>query len=126
MVVWCQDKRGATPLYRAAAQGLLEAAAALLAGGANPNEKDKYGTTGRGWMCARHEVGWSSLYSLVRGAFYTAGNTALHAACEENREAMAVMLLENGARTNVRNAEGKRPLELARTGLRATLTSLKK
>lgn len=108
--------------------------AALLAGGANPNEKDKYGETHPGQhrdcvpgiVTVLYWVTSSSVAGAVACTWVGPGNTALHAACEENREAVAVMLLENGARTNVRNTEGKRPLELARTGLRATLTSLGK
>ncbi|KAG8040609.1 hypothetical protein G9C98_002605 [Cotesia typhae] len=78
------DKRGATPLHRAASKGNVEVLKFLLAQeGLNIDAQDIY------------------------------GNTALHLACEEDRQQEAKLLVAHGASLEVTNKERKTPLELA-------------
>ncbi|KAJ8664355.1 hypothetical protein QAD02_006017 [Eretmocerus hayati] len=77
------DKRGATPLHRAASKGNIEIVRLLLEKAENLNidQKDMY------------------------------GNTALHLACEEDRQDEAKMLVSYGANLHTQNKEEKTPLD---------------
>lgn len=48
-----------------------------------------------------------------------------HLACEEDREAVACMLVKAGSNTEIKNAENKSPLDLCSMKLKKTLNSLK-
>lgn len=83
------DKRGATPLHRAASKGNLSIVKLLLEHG------DK-------------------LKVNVRDAY---GNTPLHLACEEDRQEIAKLLVDNGADLEIKNKEEKTPLDLSSPAL---------
>ncbi|KAH0540617.1 26S proteasome non-ATPase regulatory subunit 10-like isoform X1 [Cotesia glomerata] len=87
------DKRGATPLHRAASKGNVEVLKFLLSQeGLNIDVQDIY------------------------------GNTALHLACEEDRQQEAKLLVAHGASLEVENKERKTPLQLASGSLARQLT----
>lgn len=77
------DIRGSTPLHRAASKGLLSVVKLLLnRDDIKINFKDAYGAT------------------------------ALHLACEEDREQTALLLVEHGADIETKNRDGQTPLDL--------------
>ncbi|HEX5243212.1 MAG TPA: ankyrin repeat domain-containing protein, partial [Tepidisphaeraceae bacterium] len=80
------DEFGRTPLHDAALAGKIDAAAKLLAGGADPNAGDAYQTT------------------------------PLHLACRGAHLAMVRELVESGASVNAINAAGSTPLHEAALG----------
>ena len=80
------DEFGRTPLHDAALAGKIDAAAKLLAGGANPNAADAYQTT------------------------------PLHLACRSAHLEMVRELVESGASVNATNAAGSTPLHEAALG----------
>lgn len=59
----------------------------------------------------------------ARDAF---GNTALHLACEEDRQEEAKLLVANGADTSTSNKEKRTPLDLAPLGLASQLKKVTK
>ncbi|GJQ78823.1 hypothetical protein Trydic_g2665 [Trypoxylus dichotomus] len=90
------DIRGATPLHRAASKGNLIIVKTLL------KYKDK----------------------LKIDCRDTYGNTALHLACEEDRQDEAKLLIEHGASVEVLNLDKKTPLDLCSRTLLKMITSL--
>ncbi|KAL1505241.1 hypothetical protein ABEB36_004848 [Hypothenemus hampei] len=78
------DKRGSTPLHRAASKGNLEIVKILLEHIDNLkiNHRDIYGFS------------------------------ALHLACEEDRQEEAILLVKNGADLNLQNKERQTPLDM--------------
>ncbi|XP_057324417.1 26S proteasome non-ATPase regulatory subunit 10-like [Microplitis mediator] len=90
------DKRGATPLHRAASKGNIEVLKFLLAQeGLKIDQQDMY------------------------------GNTALHLACEEDRQQEAKLLVTHGANFELANKERKTPLDLASDSLTRQLTKIR-
>lgn len=90
------DIRGATPLHRAASKGNLLTVKTLL------KYKDK--------LKIDHRDNY--------------GNTALHLACEEDRQDEAKLLVEHGASLEILNLEQKTPLDLCSRTLLKVVTSL--
>lgn len=77
------DIRGSTPLHRASSKGNLPIVKLLLdRNDIKVNFKDAYGCT------------------------------PLHLACEDDRDQVAVLLVENGADLEVKNRDNQTPLEL--------------
>ncbi|XP_032520773.2 26S proteasome non-ATPase regulatory subunit 10-like [Danaus plexippus] len=89
------DVLGATPLHRAAAQGRMEIVEMLT-------------------KCPHFKV----------DACDSTGNTALHLSCEEDREAVACLLVKAGASLEIQNKEKKTPLDLCSNKLRQLLINL--
>jgi len=90
--VHIQDKLGATPLHRAAGPGHIKVVNTLLsANNVKINSVDNY------------------------------GNTALHAACEEERLDVAKVLIKAGADVTLQNKEEKTPLEMCTPGFARSL-----
>ncbi|CAG9858180.1 unnamed protein product [Phyllotreta striolata] len=89
------DERGSTPLHRAASKGLAQVVDLLLGrkGALRVDSKDLY------------------------------GNTALHYACEEDRQEVAVALVKNGADMEMKNKEGRTCLDLCSPRLNRVLIS---
>lgn len=52
------------------------------------------------------------------------GNTALHLACEEDRQEEAKLLVQNGASLEIQNREEKTPLDLCSRGLAKELIDI--
>lgn len=91
------DKRGATPLHRAASKGNLEIVR-LLIEGEQPlsiNARDVYGCT------------------------------PLHLACEEDRQDVAKLIVQNGGDLETKNRDGLTPLDLCTMHLRKALEIIK-
>lgn len=109
---------GWSPLTRAALEEQTAAITALLAGGANPDYADSAGTTPL--MCAAevcHPAGVSAL--LAGGADVNctspfSGDTALHMACKSGCLDSASLLLDAGARVDMRNNDGEQPIDVVR------------
>lgn len=51
------------------------------------------------------------------------GNTPLHLACEEDRQDEAILLVQNGAKLNIRNKDRRTPLDLCTTYLHRLLST---
>lgn len=91
------DRRGATPLHRAASKGNLEIVKFLV--GTQNNIKIN-----------------------ARDAY---GSTPLHLACEEDRHEIAKFLVENGADLEIKNKEEKTPIDLSSIQLKKLLQTIK-
>jgi ankyrin repeat protein len=106
---------GRTPLHRAAHYGHVAAIAALLAAGARMDGADSYGTTPL--MEAAQNDRTAAIDALLAAGVHVnratpSGHTALHYAGMWSRLDTARVLLEAGARTDVRNRDGKRPIDV--------------
>ena len=124
---------GATPLMRAAKKGDVEMMRALLAHGADPKLRTKTGTEalmftagfgGAGRFTAFEDKQASEAdfiaaagLCLERGADINAvnenGQTALHLAVTVRSEAFITFLTERGARVDVKDKQGRTPIDLA-------------
>jgi ankyrin repeat protein len=114
----------ATPLKRAAIYGHVAAIAALLAAGARVDGTDSQGGTPLMW--AAFNGCTAAVDALVAAGADVHrvddnGNTALHDASQGGRLDVARVLLEAGARTDVRNKEGKRPIDMVRAPIARSL-----
>jgi uncharacterized protein len=112
-----EGTNGWTPLQRAAAYGHVAAITALLKAGARVDGADSVGQTPL--MYAAHSGNTAAVDVLLaagadvhRTTNY--GNTALHRASMNGQLDAARVLLEAGARPDVRNNEGKRPIDVVR------------
>jgi ankyrin repeat protein len=109
-----------TPLQMAAREGHVAAIGSLLKAGARVN-----GASSRGWtplMYAAgsgHAAAIDALVAAGADVHHTSnlGNTALHWASMYGYLDAARVLLEAGAKTDVRNKEGKRPIDDVRAPL---------
>jgi ankyrin repeat protein len=127
---------GATPLMRAAKGGDYRIMQALLDGGADPAAKQRSGATalmiaaglGRGVGAFQKDVGTETdLFQAAKlcvdrgvdvNEVNDAGQTALHFAVR-NGDAMVKLLLEHGATPDVKDRQGRTPIDYARgVGLR--------
>jgi ankyrin repeat protein len=127
---------GATPLMRAAKGGDSQIMQALVDGGADPAATERNGTTalmiaaglGRGVGAFQKDVGTEAdllravTLCVDRGvdvnAVNDAGQTALHFAVR-NGDAMVRLLVEHGAKPDVKDRQGRTPIDYARgIGLR--------
>lgn len=91
------DKRGATPLHRAASKGNLEIVRLFL----------------------------ESLDHININAKDICGSTPLHLACEEDRQDVAKLLVQHGADLETNNKDGQNPLDLCTIHLRNALKTIK-
>jgi uncharacterized protein len=106
-----------TPLHWAATRGRVAAIAALLKAGARVDGVNSYGDTPLMWAAGKGHT--SAVNALVaagadvhRASEY--GNTALHWASMCGQLDAARVLLEAGAKADVRNKDGKRPIDVVR------------
>jgi ankyrin repeat protein len=109
-----------TPLQRAAANGHVAGIAALLKAGARVDGANSFGVTPL--MRAAWQGHTAAIDALVAAGAdvhraSNTGNTALHVASMSGHLDAAHVLLEAGARTDVRNKEGKRPIDMVRVPL---------
>lgn len=110
---------GTSPLMLAASRGDLAMVKLLLEAGADPRVQRK-GSDSALHFAARNKAATAAkvLRALVAaGAHLDApgerGQTALHAACEASATAAVKTLLELGAKSDVRDAKKKLPMDLA-------------
>lgn len=120
---------GQTPFLRAALSGDVTAMRILLKKGADPNLATKEGTTplmaaaGINWVVGQTHSRPDDDYlnaarlCLERGADVNAVNsqgfTAMHGAANRGFDAMIKLLVEHGARVDVKDKEGRTPLTFA-------------
>jgi hypothetical protein len=113
-----------TPLQRAAGEGHVAAIAALLAAGARVD-----GTKRRGWtplIYAAFSGRTAAIAALLAAGADMhrvdhSGDTALHYAVMWGRLDAARLLVEAGARTDMRNSDGTRPIDVVRAPLARSL-----
>jgi hypothetical protein len=106
-----------TPLRQAAMKGHVAAIAALLAAGAHVDGTSATGTTPLMWAAGGDRA--AAIDALVAAGadvhrVNDGGFTALHCAVAKDRIAAARALLEAGARTDVRDGDGQRPIDMVR------------
>jgi ankyrin repeat protein len=124
---------GATPLMRAAKKGDVEMMRLLLAHGADPKSRTKAGTEALMFAAGLGGVGRFTAYEdrqatetdfvdaaklcLEGGADINAasgtGQTALHLAVTVRSEAFIRFLIERGARVDVKDQQGRTPIDVA-------------
>ena len=101
MVLSCAVANAAEELHYAANNGDLAKAKALLAKGADPNAKDKYGAR------PLHIAAWKGHLAIVNvllaanadpNAKDNSGKTPLHWAVAQSKQDVAVLLREHGAK----------------------------
>jgi ankyrin repeat protein len=127
---------GTTPLMRASKSNDLPVMTALLEGGADPTLTLKDRTTaamvsaGGGAVIGAYanaipvteETSIEAIRLLLAkgvdvNAFNTAGQTAMHLAVQRGAEKVVRFLAGTGARLDIRNKQGRTPLEIAQTGV---------
>ena len=113
-----------TPLLEAAARGRVSAVAALLDAGADPNHLDRQG---QGPLIMASLIGSVEAGRLllakgarVEEAMQPLKTTALHQAAMLGHAAFVRLLLDHGAPSGARDANGFTPLHSAASGLSAT------
>jgi len=116
-----RDEQGFTPLIWAAREGFVDIVKLLLDKGANPNTLDQ-------WMGANagHKAGFWGRAEVMKvltthGLDLNAqggynGYTALHDAVAQNHVDTVKVLIQAGARTDIRGHDGKTPLDIAKQG----------
>jgi ankyrin repeat protein len=115
---------GWTPLQQAAMYGHIAAMAALLKAGARVDGVDSAGITAL--MVAAYGGHTAAVDALVAAGadvhrVNENGDTALHWASAWGHLDAARVLLEAGAKADVRNKDGKRPIDLVRVPLARSL-----
>jgi ankyrin repeat protein len=127
---------GATPLMRAAKKGDVAVMRLLLDHGADVNAAMKNGSTALMFVSGRGGLGRFGIYDpkratdaefidgaklcLLHGANVNAadeaGQTAVHIAAVQRGEAFIELLADSGARLDVKDKQGRLPLDLAMGG----------
>ena len=127
---------GATPLMRAAKKGDIEAMRVLLDHGADVNVAMKNGATALMFVSGRGGLGRFGVYDVKRAsdadfiegaklclqhganinAADEAGQTAMHNAALQRGDAFIEFLADSGARLDVKDKQGRLPLDLALGG----------
>ncbi|MCO5547725.1 hypothetical protein L7F22_001176 [Adiantum nelumboides] len=104
-------------VHHTASIGDMEALKALLAEGADKDEKDSEGRTALHFACGYGEVKCAEVL-LEAGVAVDAvdknNNTALHYASGYGRQECVELLLKNGAAVTVQNLDGKTPIDVAK------------
>jgi ankyrin repeat protein len=115
-----RDRDGRTPLHRAATDGDMATAEALIAAGADLAAADKHGWTPLHFAAQEWHLDVARML-MARGAAVDPvdehGNTPLWRAAfsSRGRGELIELLLANGADPHRKNVRGVSPLELART-----------
>jgi len=134
---------GATPLMRAAKKGDIEAMRVLVDHGADVNVTMKNGATVLMFVSGRGGLGRFGVYDLKKAtdaefiegaklclsrganvnAVDEAGQTAMHNAALQRGDAFIEFLADSGARLDVKDKQGRLPLDLALGGGRGQQTA---
>ncbi len=119
---------GATPFLRAAKTGDAEVMRLLLAHGADPKAETKDGTTamilaaGLSWTMGITNVDEKNALEAIKicidngvdvNAANDKGDTALHGAATSGRNQVVSFLVEHGAKLDVKDKQGRTPLDVA-------------
>ncbi|KAM6144010.1 ankyrin repeat and SOCS box protein 9 [Erethizon dorsatum] len=108
----------ASPIHEAAKRGHAECIESLVAYGANINHNINHLGTPLYMACEKQQLACAKKL-LESGANVNQGkglDSPLHAAARMSCEELACLLMDFGANTQARNAEGKRPAELVPPG----------
>ncbi|XP_013143652.1 PREDICTED: 26S proteasome non-ATPase regulatory subunit 10-like [Papilio polytes] len=120
--------RGQTPLHYASSKGHKEIVKLLIDSDARVNEVDELRATPLHRAAAQGRSSIVELLlespSIIVDLCDSTGCTALHLACEEEREAVACMLVKAGASFSIKNKEEKTPLDLCSNKLKNMLHNL--
>jgi 26S proteasome non-ATPase regulatory subunit 10 len=119
--------QGRSALLYCASKGREELCSLLISRGADPNKQDVHGATP---LHRAAGPGHAGVVRILLAADRTVtdcqdryGNTALHAACEEERAEVAQLLISHGANRELQNGEEKTPLELCSPAFARSLRS---
>jgi len=117
--------QGRTALLYSASKGREELTARLIDSGADTNLRDQLGATP---LHRASGPGHTGVVRLLLAADKTIvdcqdkyGNTALHYACEEERNEVARLLISHGANREVSNREEKTPFDMCSPGFARAL-----
>ncbi|XP_047024086.1 26S proteasome non-ATPase regulatory subunit 10-like [Helicoverpa zea] len=112
-----KTNRGQSSLHYACSKGHFEVSKLLIEYDANVNDADVLNATPLHRAAAQ---GRSNIVELLLASPHikvdvcdSTGSTPLHIACEEDREAVACMLVKAGANMELANKDKKTPLELS-------------
>ncbi|XP_035433063.2 26S proteasome non-ATPase regulatory subunit 10 [Spodoptera frugiperda] len=125
-----KTSRGQSSLHYACSKGHVEVSKLLLNFDANVNDVDVLSATPLHRAAAQ---GRNNIVELLLASPQikvdmcdSTGSTPLHIACEEDREAVACMLVKAGADLEIANKDKKTPLDLCSAKLRNVLSTLVK
>ncbi|XP_066150230.1 26S proteasome non-ATPase regulatory subunit 10-like [Euwallacea fornicatus] len=112
-----QSSNGHSALQYAASKGWVPICIKLLENGANINITDKRGSTPLHRAASKGNLEIVNLFmehidDLKINYRDIYGNSALHLACEEDRQEEALLLVKNGADLTLMNKERQSPLDL--------------
>ncbi|CAH0723418.1 unnamed protein product, partial [Brenthis ino] len=123
-----KNNRGQASLHYACSKGHKEISKLLIESDADVSNVDVLGATPlhRAASLGRTDIVEILLKSpnLKLDLCDSMGCTALYLSCEEDREAVASMLVKAGASVHVKNKEGKTPLDVCSTKLKNILINL--
>uniref|UniRef100_A0A914W5J5 26S proteasome non-ATPase regulatory subunit 10 n=1 Tax=Plectus sambesii TaxID=2011161 RepID=A0A914W5J5_9BILA len=112
-----RNSNGQTPLHYAASKNHSQIAKLLLSDSADVNAQDNYKASPLHRAASKGNIEVVRLIvdapKLRIDLTDSEGNSALHLACEENRQDTAILLVHKGASLELLNKEEKTPVQLA-------------